>query len=213
MEVELLSGQRQKGESNNAVICCNDWLRLGIARSVPRLLAQYQKQTETIKNYVSPTDSAKTLGTWSSRYDWPSRASAYDVAIEGEKETERRAVFAEGLALDYERTRKLLRLADFLEDQIYERGVLLDKDGKPTDKPGPYHNVWVPDVKSIGGGEFAERVDIERFNGDILTQYRGVLDDIAKEVGGRVKKQQIDLDVDVSKLTDEELERLISAKS
>ena len=37
-------------------------------------------------------------------------------------------------------------------------------------------------------GEFAERVDIERFNAAIISEVRGVLDDIAKETGGRAQK-------------------------
>lgn len=48
--------------------------------------------------------------------------------------------------------------------------------------------VWLPDVKSIGSGEFAERVDLIRYNAALSEQFRASLDDIAKEVGGRVKK-------------------------
>lgn len=136
------------------------------------------------------------------KFDWSDRAAEYDAAWEAQKDLERRAVMAEGLALDYERTRKLLRLADFLEEQIYEQG-----------EDGVYHNVWVPDVKQIGTGDNAERVDIERFNASLLEQYRGVLDDIAKEAGGRIKKQQIDLDIDVTKLTDDELRAIAESKS
>jgi hypothetical protein len=58
---------------------------------------------------------------------------------------------------------------------------------------GVYHNVWVPDVKQIGSGADAERVDIEHFNSAIISEYRATLDDIAKETGGRVQKQQTDL--------------------
>ncbi len=82
-----------------------------------------------------------------------------------------------GLALDYERVSRLKALGEFLFAQLYEQGVT-----------GTYHNLWVPDVKQIGSGENAERVDLERFNGPILEQLRGVLDDIAKEVGGRKQK-------------------------
>lgn len=66
-----------------------------------------------------------------------------------------------------------------------------------------FSNLWVADVKSIGSGEFAERVDIERFNSALVEQYRKVLEDIAKETGGRVQKQ--DIRIDMSKLSDDEL--------
>jgi len=47
---------------------------------------------------------------------------------------------------------------------------------------------WVKDVKGIGRGEDFERVTIERPNAAWVTQFRGLLDDIAKEVGDRKPK-------------------------
>lgn len=174
--LELLSGQRQSGESDSALISCNDWLRLGVGRTLPALLSKY-----TEKHYKTPpTISLDTLKGWSADFDWSTRASEYDAAWEAQKDAERKTVMSEGLALDYERTRKLLRLADFLENEIYEQG-----------ENNVYHNVWLPDVRQVGSGEFAERVDIERFNSALLEQFRGVLDDIAKEVGGRIKKTDV----------------------
>lgn len=201
--LEPLSGQRQNNESDAAVVACNDYLRMGVRRSLRKLLAIYQERRANGPGTESPpTTLFNTLATWSGKFSWSERASAYDAEWEAQKELERKAVLAEGLALDYERTTRLIRLADFLEQQIYEQGAT-----------GVYHNVWVPDVKSVGSGEFAERVDIERFNGALLEQYRGVLDDIAKEVGGRIKKQQIDLDIDVTKLSDDELLAIAEGKS
>ena len=40
----------------------------------------------------------------------------------------------------------------------------------------------------IGTGPFQERVEFEEFNTAEVSQYRGVLDDIAKEIGDRVQK-------------------------
>lgn len=174
--LEPLSGQRQSGESDNAVIACNDWLRMGPGRSLPSLAQKYND----LQPSATPTQSLSTIETWSSRFDWTERADAFDAAWEARKTEEREAAMAYGLALDYERVERLKRLANFLEGQIYERG-----------EGGVLHNVWVPDVKSIGSGEFAERVDIERFNAALLSEYRATLDDIAKEAGGRIKKQDI----------------------
>jgi hypothetical protein len=175
-EVELLSGQRQKSESDQAVIACNDWLRLGAGRTLNLLLERYSDL-----HHNTPTQSLNTLKLWSKSYDWQARASAYDAIWEQRKTQEREAVLNYGLALDYERLRKLYRLAAMLEAQIYERGL-----------DGVLHNIWLPDVKSIGSGEFAERVDIERFNAPLLEQYRKVLDDIAQETGGRTKHMKVD---------------------
>ena len=193
-EVELLSGQRQKSESDKAVIACNEWLRMGSGRTIADLA---QKFTDSHSG-SQPTTSYGTLRKWSSDYNWAERATEFDAGWEARKNAERDAVLNYGLAHDYERVRKLYRLAAMLEAQIYERGMY-----------GELHNLWVPDVKSIGSGEFAERVDIERFNSALLEQYRKVLEDIAKETGGRVQKQEIrhNINIELVTRTVEELER------
>lgn len=51
--------------------------------------------------------------------------------------------------------------------------------------------LWTDDVKGVGSGEVAQIVDFEQFNSSEVIQYRGVLDDIAKETGGRVHKSEL----------------------
>jgi hypothetical protein len=174
-EITPLSGQLQKGETDKSVQACNDWLRLGVGRSLPKLLENYANSNQK----SPPTSSLGTLKQWSLKFKWTERATKFDAEWEERKNAERQAELDYGLALDYERVNKLKRLADFLEGQLFEVG-----------ENGDYHNVWLPDVKQIGSGEYAERVDIERFNSSLVSEYRSVLDDIAKEVGGRVKKQE-----------------------
>ena len=72
-----------------------------------------------------------------------------------------------GLAIKAERVRKLQQLAAMMEGDIF--GGLL----------------WTDQVKMIGSGPFAKEVDYEEFNTAEVQQYRGVLDDIAKEMGHR----------------------------
>lgn len=194
--VELLAGSRQKRETTKAVQACNDWIRLGPGRSLPDLLEKYT----ALNQDEPPTLSLATLKHWSSVYDWQKRAEAYDAEIERQKNEYRQQVLQTGLALDYERVIKLKRLADFLISQIYER-----------DENGAYHNVWLPDVKQIGSGDQAERVDIERFNAPIIDQFRGVLDDLAKETGGR-RKRNDNLNIDLRSLSDEQLERVANGE-
>ncbi len=180
-EIEVLAGEAQNGESDKAVIACNDWLRMGPGRSLPALLEKY---SEPYQNQP-PTKSLATLKDWSRRFNWAVRAAAFDANWEAMKSQERDAELNFGLSLDYERVRKLKRLADFLEAQIYE---LSEPD--PLTGRRSFHNVWVPDVKIVGKGDTAEVVDIERFNSSLFTQYRETLNDLAKEVGGRVQKQE-----------------------
>ncbi len=172
--IELLAGERKPGESSRAVEACNDYLRLGVRRSLKELLEKYIKVHKD--TYI--TASLDTLLRWSSRFDWKSRAKDYDARIEIERnlalEAQRKEVMESGLALDFERVLKLKELAAFLESEI-----------KSEDDEGRRSRVWMPDVKQIGGGQYAERVDIERFNSALFDQYRGTLDDIARETGGR----------------------------
>lgn len=72
-----------------------------------------------------------------------------------------------GLALKSERVRKLQMLASLMEKDLF--GGFL----------------WTDQVKGLGSGEFMEIIDYEEFNTAEVTQYRGVLDDIAKEMGHR----------------------------
>lgn len=181
-EIELLAGDPQNGESDKAAIACNDWLRLGPGRSLPVLLAKYSEPYQD----QPPTRSLATLKGWSRRFGWASRSAEFDANWEALKSEERAAELGFGLANDYERVRKLKRLADFLEAQIYELSAPDPLTGRQV-----FHNVWLPDVKSIGYGDLAERVDIERFNSALFTQYRETLNDLAKEVGGRVQKQEV----------------------
>jgi len=192
-KLDLLAGERQESESGRAVLACNDYLRMGPGRSLPKLL---QKYTKTSRNQP-PTDSLATLKEWSTTFDWRDRATEYDATREAEKNERRRKEFDAGLALDFERVRKLKRLALFLEKQIYEQEdpaalitAATSEDGEMeiSVSASPYPNVWVRDVKAVNN----QRVYIFRFNQAILSEYRAALDDLAKEVGDR--KQRVDME-------------------
>lgn len=189
-----LKGVRQNSESDKAVISCNDWLRLGPGRSLPDLHAKYLESPRK----SAPTDSKETLLKWSKSFGWADRATAYDNDFEALKNARRAEAMENGLALDYERVFCLQRLAGFLEKQIYEQG-----------ETGAFHNVWMPDVKQIGSGDMAERVDLEKFNGPILSEFRASLDDLAKETGGRKVKTELSGSLTIKRgvddLTDDEL--------
>jgi hypothetical protein len=79
----------------------------------------------------------------------------------------------QGLALKEVRVQKLQQLAALLEADLF--GGFL----------------WTEQTKSVGSGLTQEIVDYEEFNASEVSQYRGVLDDIAKEMGGRIQKQEL----------------------
>lgn len=124
-------------------------------------------------------------GKWyemSSRFRWEERAAAWDAfQLEGIEEritTERAQVLQTDYALMHRRVA-------VLNEQV-TRLLAMTKD---PDK------VWLPDVKAIGNGPLAERVDLVQFNAALFHEIRACLDDIAKELGERTKKSEVSLSV------------------
>lgn len=78
-----------------------------------------------------------------------------------------------GLALKNERVKRLQQLAALMEKDLF--GGFL----------------WLEQTKGVGSGYVATLVDYEEFNKAEVDSYRGVLDDIAKEVGHRVQRQEV----------------------
>ncbi len=179
-QIVPLVGEKQANESNNAVIACNDFLRLGPGRNIPKLLESYKQKETVISNFSAPSKSYSTLRAWSFKFKWPERETEFDADYEARVNQERAAEIDYGLSLDYERIKELKQLADLLRDQLLMR-----------DADGNLYGLWVPDVKVVGHGDTAETVDIERFNSALVTQYRETLNDLAKETGGRVQVREI----------------------
>lgn len=205
--IALLAGEQRDNESSRAVQACNDYLRMGPGRSLRKLAQKYGKTRQN----PAPTDSLNTLEEWSSEFGWQIRAMEYDAGLEAEKNARRRKEFEAGLALDFQRVRALKKLAKFLEGEIFTRAQKVGAGEEGEQAVSEFPNVWLHDVKQIGAGESAERVDIVRFNAALLEQYRATLDDLAKETGGR--KQRLEhsghIDIDVTKLSDDELRAII----
>lgn len=78
-----------------------------------------------------------------------------------------------GLAIKAERVRKLQQLAALMERDLF--GGFL----------------WTDQIKMIGSGDAQQEVEYEEFNTAEVQQYRGTLDDIAKEMGHR--RQGLDI--------------------
>lgn len=281
----LLCGHVRAGETDKAIQACNDFLRMGVARSLRGLLHYYylhQQATEqaaqqatqnspktakkepleakkepkgTKRNHLEgdfyhaeqffdqlsrntrddwretvavpatpfspPTLSLSTLKKWSADYDWVRRAAEFDLAWEQEKNAIREAECESGLALDYVRTRALKHLGKMLHEHIFEESNPDDNKEHCSpfaDSPSrAFHNVWVPDVKIIGIGESAETRNYESFNAPLISQYRGVLGEIARETGGRRPMAHVETflkrlrkRIDIRKLTPSQLDRVSS---
>lgn len=168
--IELLAGARKIGESNKALQACNDWLRMGPGRS----LAELQRRYSRTQQNSAPTTYLNTLQRWSADYAWQDRAEAYDTGIEAQKTAYAESIMRSGLALAHERVFFLKELVHSLAEQIW------DEDGGMVEG-----KVWLRDIKIIGSGKDARELTVKRFNHHLIEQFRGALDDIAKETGGR----------------------------
>ena len=80
-----------------------------------------------------------------------------------------------GLALKSERVKKLRELAARLEKDLF----------------GDEDLIWTNEIKGVGSGSIAEIVEYDEFNKAEIDAYRGVLDDIAKELSQRVQRQEV----------------------
>lgn len=170
MAVELLAGEIKEGESNKAIAACNDYLRMGIARSLVKLQQTYIGMTTP----EPPTTTLRTLGGWSAMYGWQERADAYDKVIDEQKtaavDARRKAIMEQGLSQDYERVNELYELFDKLKLEFVKSGL------------------WYTDIKVASNGD---KVEVEVFNKALIDSLRATLDDLAKETGGRRQKTEI----------------------
>jgi hypothetical protein len=164
---QRLEDSRGGRETRCAHTALLDYLQLGSDRSLAELLARYQAAGEGV-----PTRRAATLQMWAHRYNWTERADCYDqlnleCAQAGELERQKQIMFS-GLALTSERVDNLKQL--YAEMQKYFTQAL---------------PVWAADLRSEPGDSSNRAI---RFNTSFISQMRGILDDIARETGGRAAR-------------------------
>jgi hypothetical protein len=151
------------GESVRAAQAWADYEALGPGRSLEKLLKEYRSRTGSV-----PTRQLSRLKCWSVDHNWQGRLR--DLAEKAAREAEereaayRRSILEDGYGLHWERVRALKALAETLLADLTEGGKR-----------------WVTEPKQIGSGPTATVVELERFNAAEVEQFRGVLDDIAKE--------------------------------
>lgn len=90
------------------------------------------------------------------------------IDLEAIQHVEETTALTAGYAVKEHRVYKLSLLAAMLENDLFN-GML-----------------WTEDMKGVGTGMVAQVIDFETFNKAEVDAYRGVLDDIAKETGGRM---------------------------
>lgn len=173
----LLSGTRQHGESELAVRLCNLYIEMGSRRSVAGLLRLSRFHEITKDEGLSD----RTLHNMVSLYDWRTRAIAYDsardAAYHAQNEAEYQRVTTNTIAQTHVRLSELSDLYEDLKQMHYE-----------TDKSGKRVNLWSTRVTK--SGDMYEVLDLAVFD-----RMRVLLEDAAKETGGRVIRTEEKKDV------------------
>lgn len=130
------------------------------------------------KEGLERTEAPGKWYTQAKKWRWDERAAAFDLHQAKELEeliaAEKAKVISEGYALMHKRIETLNMLAVRLVAMT-----------------GDENHVWLPDVKSVGTGPNATRVDLVQFNAALFHEIREYFADIAEELGDRVKKKEI----------------------
>jgi hypothetical protein len=146
-------------------------------RKIP-LVFQQEQQTKEENRGKQRTEPPGVWWEVAKKWKWNERVATWDKCqaeeLEREIAAEEKKILREEYALRHKRIEELNRivkkLIGYLEDE---------------------NNIWLPDVKAIGTGPNARQVDLIRFNDAIFSEIRAHFDDIAKEKGERVKKQEL----------------------
>ena len=152
---ELWERLSNKNESSRA------FAAFCIYRDLPPTERSLAKIAQTHKKSIA------VIASWSTKYEWVKRATAFDdFRFKKQAETKQAEIdkiIAEcGYASMHERVKALAEVANILKEDI---------DAKK---------------KLYLSGKLGET-----FNKDLIDQFRGTLDDIAKEFGGRVVKKEL----------------------
>ena len=154
-------------ETNRAKQAFEDYFNMGARRSLSNLHQIYLVCTpkEAITKHL------RTLKVWSTTHGWQERIGQRELEIaKAQFDAIKKGAIEAGYAHYPKRVQDLVSLAELLLEEINTE-----------------NKRWVPDVKSIGSGYSAKVFHITRFNSALIEQFRRTLDDIASEMGERVK--------------------------
>lgn len=167
------------------------YVYLGPSRS---LMAVYRVEAKTKKSAKERERARNVPGAWFvavKRWDWRTRADAFDDAERKKRDALYAArsdeILQAGFAQRFTRIAELNHLAELLQAELFTE----DKR-------------WLPDAKWIGG-DAGERVDTVRFNSAVVEQFRETLEDIAIEMGERVRGVKVSGSLGIAQMTADDL--------
>ncbi len=202
-------GKRESKRANQAV---RDYLLMGPARSLRKLLASYQGDEN------APTHSWAQLSFLSVKFDWVARSEQFDKLQQdkarAEYEARRVEIMSTGLALEHERVEVLKRLHEKLNGYLSDENLVWLRDTKAI-RTGSHIEVGENGKMAVAGDY--QVIDTITFNAALIGKVLETVDALAAETGGRVRKTELtgknggpirtaDSPVNLGLLSDEELE-------
>lgn len=178
--------ERLKGERGKAYNAFCDYCQMGVGRSLRKLHENYVVRLRDKGGTDLPTKHTTTLGRWSSRYAWQERAAEYDLAMCEVSQAGIEKEALTGVARPANRIQRLKKIFEDLSHMIYE-----ENEDFEINHPGRRPFLWLKEVKIIGSGVAAREITTYRYNTAIVGDFRGLLDDLSKETGGR--RAQLDV--------------------
>jgi hypothetical protein len=168
---------REIGETPGAKQAFLDYLAMGTKRSMKKLHKQYRDSDLYVqdmrKDGSPPTRQIKQLKAWSVAHRWQKKLNqVQDEQIEVILKEQRRSLAElarEGFANPVERIRALNELAEALLERLRDENLLTTV------------------IKQVGSGKSTKQVEEAKIDTPAIQQFRGILEDLAKETGGRVR--------------------------
>jgi hypothetical protein len=180
---EQIEKLRLRGETAKAKRAFLDYLAMGPNRSLTKLCKMYREPpyTEAGGSNPPPTRQQKTIYAWSSAYNWVERVKQVtDQQLEVILHEQRRALaqaYHERLAQPAERIKTLNQIAEMIVDHLVENKLMSVV------------------VKQVGSGKNTRMVEENKMDVPAIQALRGLLDDLAKETGGRPKNVKHDHEI------------------
>lgn len=168
---------RKVGETPASKQAFIDFLAMGHNRSMPKLIKAYRDPEKYNQNMgyddSPPTRQLKQLKTWSVAHYWQKKLNqVQDDQIEVILKEQRRSLAElamSGFANPVERIKALDELARNLLEKLRDAELLTVV------------------TKQVGSGKNTRSVEEAKIDTPAIREFRGLLEDLAKETGGRVR--------------------------
>lgn len=186
--------ERRDSESDAAYQALRDYCRIGVRRSLSKLLAQYTRQASNKRSTKQPpTLSSNTLETWSHQHEWVKRAKAYDIDQQKKLDTDLETSRQKWIEDEIGNAKAELQRFKLVRGKV---NLSMKEQVKETQEPDPED----PN-KIIVTRVFIERIDLSTHAA--LTRWLDNISAIGRRAHGlpeRITEAHIDPNIDAEKM-------------